>query len=405
MAFDYTVEKFSENEVLTPDKLNQQVSALEQLKKSFNTSILESDGITAKKATYATNAANAANADIAANAKNAESAAKATNVTASINGKAVSGIFESNGTTVKKATVAEKTANGLTLQVNESATTFNGSIAKTVSVATNNPNLFLNGDFKINQRGLTQFTYTSGASKYSVDRWCMDYMQCRLTVSAKNELNIYSLPATAQTINFQQKLEPQNFKKVGDYTVRFKVSDPNNISQMFCFYNKGSSGNVYFFKKDSVTDVANGYYTQTFVLSETDIQNIRGSSCQYVCVGIQFTSQYATPFTIYWAKLEEGNISTAPLGLARSYGEELALCQRYYVNSAVRARAALYHNRSLQRSQIYFPCPMRITPTITKGGGSAYVDVIEWQCKEGFMFGTNTTNECTLGGYQADAEV
>ena len=396
------MEKYSANEVLTPDKLNQQVSALEQLKKNFNTVILESDGATAKKATYAANAAYATNA---ANAQNAESAAKATNVTSNINGKAITGIFESNGTTVKKATAADRVVNGLTLQVNDSVTNFNGSVAKTVAVATNHPNLFLNGDFKINQRGLTQYTYTSGASKYSVDRWCMDYMQCRLTVSAKNELNVYSLPATAQTINFQQKLEPQNIKKAGDYTVRFKVSDPNNILQMFCFYNKGSSGNVYFFKKDSVSDVVNGYFTQTFVISETDFQNIRASTCQYVCVGIQFTSQYAKPFTIYWAKLEEGSMSTAPLGLARPYGEELSLCQRYYINSAARARAALYHIKNIQRTQIYFPCSMRAIPTIIKGGSSTYVDIIEWQTLDGFMFGTNSTNECTLGGYQADAEI
>lgn len=61
---------------------------------------------TANSATNATNAANAANAT------------DATNVTTNINGHAISDIFETNGTTVKKATsagTADKVANALTI--------------------------------------------------------------------------------------------------------------------------------------------------------------------------------------------------------------------------------------------------------------------------------------------------
>ena len=61
---------------------------------------------TANSATNATNAANAANAT------------DATNVTTNINGHAISDIFETNGTTVKKATsagTADKVANSLTI--------------------------------------------------------------------------------------------------------------------------------------------------------------------------------------------------------------------------------------------------------------------------------------------------
>ena len=57
-------------------------------------SIFESNGTTVKKATSATSASSATSATSATNA---------TNVTTTINGKNISSIFESNGTTVKKA--------------------------------------------------------------------------------------------------------------------------------------------------------------------------------------------------------------------------------------------------------------------------------------------------------------
>lgn len=86
-------------------------------------------------------------------------ATNAVNVTTNINGKAISSIFESNGTTVKSATNAEsanKVANALTIKLNDSATnegtdkfTYDGSIAKTVTIKTTDADIKLSAPFTI----------------------------------------------------------------------------------------------------------------------------------------------------------------------------------------------------------------------------------------------------------------
>lgn len=81
------------------------------------TSIFESNGTTVKNAT------NAASATKATSATSAGSATNATNVTKSINGKAITDIFETNGTTVKNATSANSAANATYANSADTATT------------------------------------------------------------------------------------------------------------------------------------------------------------------------------------------------------------------------------------------------------------------------------------------
>lgn len=81
------------------------------------TSIFESNGTTVKKAT------NADSATSATSATSAGSAVNATNVTKNINGKAITDIFETNGTTVKNATSANSAANATHANSADTATT------------------------------------------------------------------------------------------------------------------------------------------------------------------------------------------------------------------------------------------------------------------------------------------
>ena len=81
------------------------------------TSIFESNGTTVKNAT------NAASATKATSATSAGSATNATNVTTNINGKAITDIFETNGTTVKNATSANSAASATHANAADTATT------------------------------------------------------------------------------------------------------------------------------------------------------------------------------------------------------------------------------------------------------------------------------------------
>lgn len=101
---------------------------------------------------------------------------KATNVTTNINGKAISSIFESNGTTVKEAThatsansattatTANKVANALTIngQLGSDATSvvYDGSAAKSLRFNNNDFQLDTNGYIQTKTTGVKAGTYT-----------------------------------------------------------------------------------------------------------------------------------------------------------------------------------------------------------------------------------------------------
>ena len=101
---------------------------------------------------------------------------KATNVTTNINGKAISSIFESNGTTVKEAThatsansattatTANKVANALTIngQLGSDATSvvYDGSAAKSLRFNSNDFQLDTNGYIQTKTTGVTAGTYS-----------------------------------------------------------------------------------------------------------------------------------------------------------------------------------------------------------------------------------------------------
>lgn len=102
---------------------------------------------------------------------------KATNVTTNINGKAISSIFESNGTTVKEAThatsansattatTANKVANALTIngQLGSDATSvvYDGSAAKSLRFNSNDFQLDTNGYIQTKTTGVKAGTYSA----------------------------------------------------------------------------------------------------------------------------------------------------------------------------------------------------------------------------------------------------
>ena len=86
------------------------------------------------------------------------------------------------------------------------------------------------------------------------------------------------------------------------------------------------------------------------------------------------TSDY---FTITGVQLELGDVAT-PFE-HRSYGQELALCQRYYATTTVRTGGYNLANLAL-RTTVHFPVPMASSPMISftlPENGNAYNHVID----------------------------
>jgi len=94
----------------------------------------------------------------------------------------------------------------------------------------------------------------------------------------------------------------------------------------------------------------------------------------------------------------------------RSYGEELALCQRYYeVNASDQYTATGYHE-SYIRSGLQFQVPKRTTPNVVltnatnSGGGSLSLTISSNSMGFNFTQNSVSTSYGVRFSYTADAE-
>ena len=161
-----------------------------------------------------------------------------------------------------------------------------------------NPNLLINPDFKINQRGQSEYAYeTSGATKYAVDRWRAMALNIK---TAKGGILLSADNSGDEGGYFSQVLEDA---VEGDTTLSFKVSAVvGSIS--FNNLDDKNNGGVLMVSSD-------GIYT---IKGNNTIKAIahlpKGSSCK-----------------IEWMKLEQGSIAT-PF-VATNQTDEMLKCQRF----------------------------------------------------------------------------
>ena len=95
------------------------------------------------------------------------------------------------------------------------------------------------------------------------------------------------------------------------------------------------------------------------MFSSTGATSVVGTNgATWYITGVQLEVGQATPFE------------------HRSFGEELALCQRYFQSHLVPKSVGVFHSTIEFLSNVYFPTTMRATPTFTAnsfGTGSSYV--------------------------------
>ena len=155
-----------------------------------------------------------------------------------------------------------------------------------------NPNLLINPDFEINQRGLNSYT----SNGYTVDRWKLS--NATLNTTTKTLSNPNSTDG-----NFLQSLEN---KPTGTFTVTLNVASV--------------TGTVKFLWQDGSTPktgvaISKGVNTYTFTASSL------------TWVGIQIAS--GASIQLSYMKLEQGAVAT-PF-VAPNPAEEMMKCQRYLI--------------------------------------------------------------------------
>ena len=221
-------------------------------------------------------------------------------------------------------------------------------------------NLIINGDMQVAQRG-TSFS-TNG---YKLDRW---YMATNGTLSVSqtwsSELGMYYFNAT-NTIAWgaYQKVEDKNCRhlKVGDVIT---ISFYTNASMWLGFGVSGVSTNSY----EMTTIETIGSWTRqsiSFTMDSTLVNGILAGNPLYVEPKPKNTGSFG--FT--GVQVELGSVATD--FEHRSYGEELALCQRYFtvlsneINAGI-CVAAVWAS-TVSYGYVEYPTEMRVAPSIIVG--------------------------------------
>jgi hypothetical protein len=234
--------------------------------------------------------------------------------------------------------------------------------ATIVNLKSGRKNLLINGGFDVWQRG-TSFS-SPATTKYTADRWKV--MGTVTTVSKVT--NGLSITATSSD-SFMQDIEAMNVK-AGNYIFSFTADDYSKITNIGCYSMGGGTHYGY------ATKLSDGVYS----INLAEI-NRAGSSIRfefYLAVGTVVLSQ---------VQLELGSVATD--FEHRSFGEELALCQRYYEKSFPYATApangsnttsfstnagkfiTAHSNNSDKRDDYKFRVEKRSSPTMGIYGNSA----------------------------------
>lgn len=209
-----------------------------------------------------------------------------------------------------------------------------------------NPNLLINPDFRINQRGNSTYTTSSESSIYTVDRWML--VRGKATVNSDGTVTV---TATSGTTNkegyFQQKLENAIS---GAYTVSMEVV---RIS-------------------GTVRIAIDGAW-KTVTSGKNVFQGVNSSN-NFNSVGLQLA--VGASITLKYMKLEQGSVAT--LFIAPNPAEELEKCLRFsrYIPSIYCVPLRRYIGDISNARAYYLPLgcvfetKLRVKGTITLKGGA-----------------------------------
>lgn len=282
--------------------------------------------------------------------------------------------------------IAENTATAIATEianakvVNAPGTSETQAYSQSAANATfSNPNLLINPDFKINQRGQTSY---SGAV-YGWDRW---KAQVELT-TVNTQTGIISCSTGSRFL--EQKIEDYESLRGKTLTATFAYKDL--VFSGVSFYLQIHDGVNYI--NSTFTTAPSGVITMTFTVAENATK-----------LSVYLVREDNTEISVkpLWAKLEVGSVATPFIPPVTS--EELPKCQRYYYRLQPSGNQLLLGTGSFCVSgnnkqcivPFTFPVTMRQPPTITydverTGGGGAVARityaVLNYTSAEVYVYG------------------
>jgi hypothetical protein len=233
-------------------------------------------------------------------------------------------------------------------------------------------NLIINGGFDVWQRG-TSFTKTSAGTAYHADRWSTYYNSNTITKvqeilgSTKQNCLKISQSTTANPFEISLKLEDSSVYSGKTFTISFYAKSSTGFSDLTisAFLRNASMTNLdsQYFASNVTIGTSFTKYSYTFTMLDKSALTLGEPGSH---LGITFQRAYGiADFTITQVQLELGDQATD--FEHRSYGEELALCQRYYQFGSTSTTYAGFANGANQNYfAVSLTTPLRSSPTVTR---------------------------------------
>ena len=273
-------------------------------------------------------------------------------------------------------------------------------------------NLLINGGFDVWQRGTTFSSETTSAHYYTADRWIVYRSSNSHTSTTRESFNVgqgevpgnptYFLRLSnvpdADTTWMEIAQHVEDATQFSDkwvtlsFWMRANQPQENNEDYWSFQYYFGSGGSPSSSYQVAMTpkfdiDTTWRYYEFPVYLADIQGKTIGTDGKHTSSLKVQLLRDSAVAADTYYdianVQLEFGRGAT-PFE-KRSYGEELALCQRYYhlyldsdtntSDQAPTTPAIVYNSTSLIWCPIQHPLPMRIAPSLDKVEGSDYFRV------------------------------
>ena len=265
-------------------------------------------------------------------------------------------------------------------------------------------NALINGDFIIAQRVATSPHAITNGANYFIDRWRA------FTTGANATGQLIELPpgelprfryrlsgaAGVTSISVQQLIEQANCLHLAGREVTISVRTRNSLlTTMGWRLDRPNAVNNW----SSSTTIASGSWTisgtlNTYAATVILPEEVHNGLGLLLSVGAQTSGQW---------DLVDVQIELGPLATPfeqRSYGQELALCQRYFCGGPSGATLNVTGATANVSFSTFFPVPMRAVPTIT-GWPVSFVSNLGWtgfQNVAGLSWAGNV-------GYSANAEL
>ena len=221
-----------------------------------------------------------------------------------------------------------------------------------ISGGGSNPNLLLNPDFRVNQRGGSVYS----ANAYTLDRWEFWYRATGGNVT-KSSVGYISLNCGSDTSSYAQITQMIDLQdiplEIGKYYT-LSMAYAESVAD-------ANAGNWKSVNKSAV--INKGSASPWIWTKSNDTAIFFGWSSNTPYVKIQTKSS----IWVHWVKLEQGQ--TATKFIPPIYSEELLKCQRYYYESRsglgfILPITQVNSTTTDRRANFQFPVTMRRTPTV-----------------------------------------